>query len=187
MNDQNLTAALEYFSKHKAEYLNDLKDLVRIPSISFPGFDPAALKKSSGAVAGLFKKSGLTDVRILETGKGHPSVFGQWKGAPDKPTILLYAHHDVQPAGRAELWTTPPFEPSERQGRLYGRGVADDKAGAVMHAAAVQSYLASVKSLPINVKILIEGEEEIGSTNLFLLLEKHRELFAADVLLIADS
>jgi len=187
MNNQSLTAALEHFAGHKAGHLNDLKDLVRIPSISFPGFDPAALKKSAEAVAGLLKKSGLGDVRILETGKGHPSVFGQWNGAPGKPTILLYAHHDVQPTGRAGLWTTPPFEPSERHGRLYGRGVADDKAGAVMHAAAVQSYLASVKSLPINVKILIEGEEEVGSTNLFLLLEKHCELFAADVVLIADS
>ena len=162
MSNQSLTTALEHFAKHTAVHLNDLKDLVRIPSISFPGFDPAALKKSAEAVAGLLKKSGLTDVRILETGKGHPSVFGQWTGAPGKPTILLYAHHDVQPTGRAELWTTPPFEPSERQGRLYGRGVADDKAGAVMHATAVQSYLASVKSLPINVKILIEGEEEVG-------------------------
>lgn len=187
MSDQYLTAALEHFSTHKADHLNDLKDLVRIPSVSFPGFDPLPVRKSAEAVAELLKKSGLTDVRLLETGKGHPSVFGQWNGAPGKPTILLYAHHDVQPTGRAELWTTPPFEPSERKGRLYGRGVADDKAGAVMHAAAVRSYLASVKGLPINVKILIEGEEEVGSTNLFLLLEKHRELFAADVVLIADS
>jgi acetylornithine deacetylase/succinyl-diaminopimelate desuccinylase-like protein len=187
MSDLNLTAALEHFTSHKSDHLNDLKDLIRIPSVSFPGFDPAALKKSAEAVAGLLKKSGLTDVRILETGKGHPSVFGQWNGAPGRPTILLYAHHDVQPTGRAELWITPPFEPSERNGRLYGRGVADDKAGAVMHAAAVRAYLASVKGLPINVKILIEGEEEIGSANLFLLLEKHRELFTADVVLIADS
>ena len=187
MSNQSLSAALEHFSKHKVEHLKSLKDLVRIPSVSFPGFDPSPVRKSAEAVAGLLKKSGLTDVRILETGTGHPSVFGQWNGAPGKPTILLYAHHDVQPTGRAELWTTPPFEPSERQGRLYGRGVADDKAGAVMHAAAVHSYLASVKSMPINVKILIEGEEEIGSTNLFLLLEKHRELFAANVVLIADS
>jgi acetylornithine deacetylase/succinyl-diaminopimelate desuccinylase-like protein len=132
-------------------------------------------------------KSGLSDVRILETGAGYPAVFGQWTGAPDKSTILLYAHYDVQPVGREELWTTPPFEPSERNDRLYGRGVSDDKAGVVMHSAAVASYLASVKGLPINVKVLIEGEEEVGSTNLNRLLEQHRGLLSADVVLIADS
>ena len=187
MDNKSLSAALEHFDKHKTNHLNGLKELVRIPSISFPGFEPAAVRKSAEAVLGLLKKSGLADVRILETGKGHPAVFGQWIQAPGKPTILLYAHHDVQPTGRAELWTTPPFEPSERNGRLYGRGVADDKAGAVMHAVAVESYLASVKGLPINVKILIEGEEEVGSTNLYTLLEKHRDLFSADIVLIADS
>ncbi len=187
MNDQSLNAALAHFEKHKTGHLDDLKDLVRIPSISFPGFDPAAVRKSAEAVAGLLKKSGLADVRLLEAGKGHPSVFGQWTNAPGKPTILLYAHHDVQPTGQAELWTTPPFEPSERKGRLYGRGVADDKAGAVMHTVAVESYVASGKGLPINVKILIEGEEEVGSTNLYTLLETHRDLFSADIVLIADS
>ena len=187
MENKNLITALAHFDEHRTDHLNSLKDLVRIPSISFPGFDPVAVRKSAEAVESLLKKSGLTDVRLLETGKGHPAVFGQWNGAPGKPTILLYAHHDVQPTGRAELWTTPPFEPSERTGRLYGRGTADDKAGAVMHAAAVKSYLASVKTLPMNVKILIEGEEEVGSTNLFTLLEQNRELLSADSVLIADS
>ena len=180
-------SALKHFDDHNAEHLNELKELVRIPSISFPGFDPAPLKRCAGAVAALLTKSGLADVRIIETGAGYPAVFGQWIGAPGKPTILLYAHYDVQPIGREELWTTPPFDPSEREGRLYGRGVSDDKAGVVMHAASVRSYLASVGSLPVNVKILIEGEEEVGSTNLDTLLKKHRELLSADVVLIADS
>jgi cysteinylglycine-S-conjugate dipeptidase len=181
------TPALEHFKANKSGHLNALKDLVRISSISFPGFDPAPLKQCAGAVAALLMKSGLSDIRILETGAGYPAVFGQWTGAPDKPTILLYAHYDVQPVGREELWTTPPFEPSERNERLYGRGVSDDKGGVVMHIAAVASYLASVKSLPINVKVLIEGEEEVGSTNLNKLLEQHLGLFSADVVLIADS
>lgn len=180
-------AALEQFNAYALEHLNELKDLVRIPSISFPGFDPAPLKQCAEAVAALLSKSGLVDVRILDSGAGYPAVFGQWTGAPGKPTILLYAHYDVQPIGREELWTTPPFEPSERDGRLYGRGVSDDKAGVVMHAAAIASYLATVKRLPINVKILIEGEEEVGSTNLNKLLEQHRGLLSADVVLIADS
>jgi len=185
--DKLSAAALEHFNAHFQEHLNDLKDLVRIPSISFPGFDRAPLTRCSRAVEALLTKSGLSDVRILDPGAGSPAVFGQWTGAPAKPTILLYAHYDVQPTGREELWTTPPFEPSERNARLYGRGVSDDKAGVVMHAAAIASYLAAVKSLPINVKVLIEGEEEVGSTNLNTLLGQHRELLSADVVLIADS
>ncbi len=183
----NLTTVLEHFASRKADHLNDLKALVRIQSISFPGFDPAPLKQSAAAVAELLKKNGLTDVRILETGIGHPSVFGQWTGAKGRPTILLYAHHDVQPTGREQVWTSPPFEPAERNGRLYGRGVSDDKGGAMMHIAALGSYLKSAGSLPINVKVLIEGEEEVGSVNLNKLLERHRDLFAADAVLIADS
>ncbi len=186
-NNKLPAAALGHFNAHATTYLNDLKDLVRIPSISFPGFDPAPLTHCAEAVASLLMKSGLADVRILDPGAGFPAVFGQWIGDPGKPTILLYAHYDVQPIGREELWTTPPFEPSERDGRLYGRGASDDKAGVVMHAAAIASCLATNNSLPINVKVLIEGEEEIGSTNLNKLLEQHRELLSADVVLIADS
>jgi acetylornithine deacetylase/succinyl-diaminopimelate desuccinylase-like protein len=186
MNDKSLAAALEHFNSRKTEHLNSLKELVRIPSVSFPGFDPGPVRTSAEAVASLLSRSGFKDVRVLETG-GHPSVFGQWTGAPGKPTLLLYAHHDVQPVGREELWTTPPFDPSERKGRLYGRGVSDDKGGVVMHAAAAGSYLASVKNLPINIKVLIEGEEEVGSTNLNTLLKNHCALLAADAVLIADS
>lgn len=181
------TPALDHFNDHKAEHLNDLKKLVRIPSISFPGFDPAPVKQSAEAVTGLLRKSGLKDVRVLETGIGHPSVFGQWTGAVGKPTVLLYAHHDVQPTGRGELWTTPPFEPTERNSRLYGRGTSDDKGGVVMYAAAVMSYLKTAGTLPVNVKILIEGEEEVGSTNLNMLLKSHQELFSANAVIIADS
>jgi acetylornithine deacetylase/succinyl-diaminopimelate desuccinylase-like protein len=185
--DSPVASALEHFNAHAADYLEELKKLVRVPSVSFPGFDAGAVNRCADAVAGLLKKSGLTDVRVLQTDTGHPSAFGQWINAHDKPTVLMYAHHDVQPAGREESWTTPPFEPTERGGRLYGRGVADDKAGVVLHAAAVGSYLAAAGTLPVNVKVLIEGEEETGSTGLPALLEKHRDLFAADIVLIADS
>ena len=188
MTDQDLaTAALRHFAGHRSEYLDDLKDLVRIPSVSFPGFDPVMVRKSAEAVASLLRKYGVPDVRILETGKGHPAVFGQWTGAPSRPTLLLYAHHDVQPTGRADRWTTPPFEPSERDGRVYGRGTSDDKGGVMMGAAAVACYLKGAGSLPVNVKFLIEGEEEVGSTNLFAFLEQHRDILTADAVLIADS
>lgn len=188
MSNCNLAApAIEHFTRHKEAYLQDLKHLVRIPSISFPGFDPNALKQSADAVAKLLKKSGLADVRILDTGVGHPSVFGQWTNALGKPTILLYAHHDVQPTGKEAFWNTPPFEPTERAGRLYGRGTADDKGGVLMQIAAISSYLKTSGSLPINVKVLIEGEEEVGSKNLGALLQSQRELLSADLVLIADS
>jgi acetylornithine deacetylase/succinyl-diaminopimelate desuccinylase-like protein len=187
MDNDNLNAALEHFQNHIHDHVAHLKELVRVPSISFPGFDPGPVRRSAETVANILAKSGLKDVRVLDTGAGHPSVFGQWTGNIAKPTILLYAHHDVQPIGREELWTTPPFEPSERNGRLYGRGVSDDKGGVMMHAAAISSYLASIGSLPVNVKVLIEGEEEVGSTNLNTLLQGYRELFSADIVLIADS
>lgn len=187
MNNTGTDAAIDHFNHHKANFLNDLKTFVRIPSISFPGFDPATVRQSAEAVAGLLRKSGLPDVRILDTGAGHPAVFGQWTGAAGAPTVLFYAHHDVQPTGREELWTTPPFEPSERNGRLYGRGTADDKGGAMMQIAAIASFLKGAGRLPLNVKVIIEGEEEVGSTNLNALLTRNRELLSADVVVIGDS
>lgn len=180
-------AALAFLENNRSPHLEFLKDLVRIPSISFPGFDGAPVRQCAQAVASLLRESGLNDVRLIDTGTGYPSVFGQWTGAPGKPTLLLYAHYDVQPIGREELWVTPPFAPTERGGRLYGRGASDDKAGAAMHAVALRSYLKATGSLPINVKVLIEGEEEVGSTNLGGILERHIALLAADAVVIADS
>src|SRR5512144_1155201 len=187
MPDDAIRTALEYFNSNKTECLADLKDLIRIPSISFPGFEAAPVRQCAEAVAELLRKSGLTNVHLLESGEGYPSVFGEWTGAPGKQTILLYAHYDVQPVGREELWTTPPFEPAERGGRLYGRGSSDDKAGVSMLAVAVRSFLKSAGSLPVNVKVLIEGEEEMGSTNLDEILQRNLHLLKADSVLIADS
>ena len=182
----SLIPALEHFIAHADTYLGYLKELVRIPSISFPGFDPAPVSRCADAVAELFRKISLDDVRILKPSVGHPSVFAQWTGAPGKPTILLYAHHDVQPTGRDELWASPPFEPAERKGRLYGRGISDDKAGVVMHAAAIASYLGAAKTLPINVKVLIEGEEEVGSESLWEYVQKNKAKLKADALVVSD-
>lgn len=179
--------ALDHFAKHAKGYLQDLKSLVRIPSISFPGFDAAPVRACTDAVAALFRTHGLRNVQVLDAGAGYPSVFGQWTDAPGRPTLLLYAHYDVQPVGREHVWTTPPFDPSERDGRLYGRGASDDKGGVMMHLAAISSWLRATGSLPINVKVLIEGEEEVGSGNLELILANHRRLLAADAVAIADS
>lgn len=179
-------AALDYFEQHKNEYLEYLNEFIRIPSISFPGFEPSYLRNSAEYTLSLFKNIGMTDVRLLET-PGHPSVFGQWTEADGKPTVLLYAHHDVQPVGKEENWKTPPFEPSVRDGRLYGRGAADDKGGVIIHAAAISSYLKTAGCLPLNVKVLIEGEEEIGSTHLDSILERWNDLLKADVVIVTDS
>ena len=187
MTDKELAASLAHFGVHAKDHLQDLKDLVRIPSISFPGFDAAPLRTCADSVAALLRKHGFKDVQLLGTGAGYPSVFGQWLEAPGRPTVLLYAHYDVQPVGREELWTSRPFEPTEREGRLYGRGASDDKGGVLMHVAAFSSWLQIAGRLPVNVKVLIEGEEEVGSSNLEKILAGHQKLLAADAVVIADS
>ena len=128
-NDSNQVApALEYLDDHLAEFQTSLIELVRIPSVSAEGFPPEEVSRSADAVAQAMKQTGLSGVEILSLPGVHPYVYGEWTEAPDKPTVLLYAHHDVQPMGRLEKWNSPPWEPTEKDGRLYGRGTADDKA-----------------------------------------------------------
>lgn len=182
-----LTNALNHYNEHKNEHLNDLKNLVRIPSCSFEGFDPAQVRRSAEAVAKLMRDRGLENVEILELEGCHPYVYGDWLHAPGKPTLFLYAHHDVQPPGRTHLWKTPPFEPTEVNGRLFGRGAADDKAGIVIHTATIASFLKTAGKLPVNVKLVIEGEEEIGSTHLSQFLEKYKSKLKADIMVLTDT
>src|SRR3954454_18464467 len=162
----------------------DLEALVRIPSVSA---DPARrddVRRSAEATADLFRAEGFDDVQILSSGGGAPAVVAR-RPAPDgAPTVLLYAHHDVQPVGDPADWDSAPFEPTERGARLYGRGAADDKAGIATHLAAIRAHGAD---LPVGVTVLVEGEEEIGSPTLAAFLEQHQSLLAADVIVIADS
>jgi cysteinylglycine-S-conjugate dipeptidase len=161
----------------------DLEALVRIPSVSAPAFDAGPLEEAAAAVAALLGAAGLPDVQILRAG-GAPAVVAR-RPAPDgAPTVLLYAHHDVQPPGDAAAWRTPPFEPVERDGRLYGRGAADDKAGLVVHLAALRAL---ADELGVGVTVFVEGEEEIGSPTFEAFLRAHRERLAADVIVVADS
>jgi acetylornithine deacetylase/succinyl-diaminopimelate desuccinylase-like protein len=162
--------------------LADLADLVRIPGIAFDGFDFAEVQRSADAVAVLLRAEGL-DVEIVRAG-GQPAVIAHRPAPPGAPTVLLYAHHDVQPIGDREAWLTEPFEPTERDGRLYGRGAADDKAGIMTHLTALRAF---GDDLPVGVILFIEGEEEFGSESLEELLRTHRDRLAADVIVIADS
>jgi cysteinylglycine-S-conjugate dipeptidase len=167
--------------------LGALEDLVRIPSISADPDRVADVRRSADATAALLEANGLEHVRLAAVDGSPPAVIGEWTHRADAPTILLYAHHDVQPPGFVENWTSDPFEPVLRGGRLYGRGTADDKAGAAAHAAMVRAWLDTAGELPCNVKILVEGEEEIGSPHLESFLRAHLDDLAADVLLLADA
>ena len=165
----------------------DLEALVRIPGISADPAHDDDVADSADAVAALMTDAGLEHVRQLVVDGSPPCVVGDWTHAPGAPTILLYAHHDVQPPGFVDRWSGDPFDPWERDGRLYGRGTADDKAGVVAHLATVRSWLRTAGALPCNVKIMVEGEEEIGSPRLAPFLARHAEELRADVLLLADA
>ena len=160
----------------------DLDTLVRIPSVSLDAFDQQHVEDSANAVAALLRSEGL-EVEIVREG-GRPAVIGHLDGPPGSPTITLYAHHDVQPPGDEALWDSPPFEPAERVGRLYGRGAADDKAGVMAHIAALRAF---PDGSPVGVTVFVEGEEEIGSDSLLTILERHSEKLRADAIVLADS
>ncbi len=160
----------------------DLEALTRIPSVSLDAFDQGEVERSASATAALFEAEGF-DVEISREG-GRPAVIARKTGPAGAPTVLLYAHHDVQPPGPDELWTSPPFVPTERDGRLYGRGAADDKAGIMAHLAAVRAH---GDALPVNLVVFVEGEEEIGSESLPATLAAHGEKLRADAIVLADS
>jgi acetylornithine deacetylase/succinyl-diaminopimelate desuccinylase-like protein len=160
----------------------DLERLVRIPGIAFDGFDFGEVRRSAEAVAELLRGV-LPEVRIVQAG-GQPAVIGRRPAPAGAPTVLLYAHHDVQPVGDRMAWLTEPFEPTERDGRLFGRGTADDKAGIMAHVAALRAF---GDDLPVGIVVFVEGEEEFGSDSLSAMLTQNRDELAADVIVIADS
>jgi acetylornithine deacetylase/succinyl-diaminopimelate desuccinylase-like protein len=182
-NDHDLSAAV---ADAMPRAVADLERLVRIPSIAFPGYEPAPVRASAEATAEILEAAGYEGIRLIELPDGvdHPAIYGEVSGPPGSPTVLLYAHHDVQPEGPADEWASPPFEPEIRGGRLYGRGSSDDKCGIVLHATAMRALEGRP---PVSVKVLVEGEEEAGTEHLPFLIDGHRDLLAADVLCIADG
>ncbi len=163
---------------------NDLEKLVRIRSVSADPAAAADVQASAEAVAELARGVGAAEVEILSVDGGAPAVVARWPAPAGTPTVLLYAHHDVQPTGEPADWTSPPFDPTERAGRLFGRGAADDKAGVMAHVAALRAFGGRP---PVGVTLFVEGEEEIGSPTFSAFLATHRDKLAADVIVVADS
>lgn len=161
-----------------------LSTLVRMKSVSADGYDPAAVRETGESIVAMLTEAGFDNARLLESSNGHPAVFAEKPGPEGAPKVLLYAHYDVQPPGPIEEWETTPFDPVERNGRLYGRGVSDDKAGIVMHLGAIAAH---GESLPVGVQLFLEGEEEAGSIGLPEILEKNSDLLDPDVIVIGDG
>ncbi|WP_439563848.1 dipeptidase [Microcella sp.] len=171
----------------------ELSELVRIPSVSWDGFDPAHVQASAERTAELLRALEVFDEVLVDRAPGpdgalgQPAVLARRAPGAGRPTVLLYAHHDVQPPGADADWSSPPFEPTLRGDRLYGRGVADDKAGVMAHVAAIRAFMETSGEPEIGIVVFIEGEEEFGSRSFGALLERHRALLAADVIVVADS
>jgi acetylornithine deacetylase/succinyl-diaminopimelate desuccinylase-like protein len=181
-----MDAVLSYIQANKERYFAELKDLLAIPSISTNPENSQDMQRCAQWVADHMRGIGLQSIQIFPTA-GHPIVYGEWLGAPGQPTVLIYGHYDVQPVEPLELWTSPPFEATVRDNRLYARGAADDKGQVYIHLKSIEAFFKIKGTLPVNVKLLIEGEEEIGSTNLDAFVKDHTDLLAADLVLISDS
>jgi acetylornithine deacetylase/succinyl-diaminopimelate desuccinylase-like protein len=180
-------AALRAVGERFDELKDALVELVRVPGVSAAGFPPDELRRSAEVTAGVLRRLGVEGVAVLDLPGAPPYVYGDWLHAPGAPTVLVYGHHDVVPPGPPERWTSPPFLPVERKGRLYGRGTADDKGGFLAWVAAASAYLGAAGRVPVNLKFLIEGEEETGSPNLPAFLEGYRSKLDADVVVLSDT
>lgn len=178
---------LGWLADHHAEVIQGLADLVAIPSISTDGEHPQEIEKTASLTCEQMRQAGLTNVEVLRSGDSNPYSYGEWLGAPGKPTVFLYAHHDVQPINYVEQWESPPWTLTPRDGRLFGRGAADDKGAISAQLGAVAAFLKTEGQLPVNVKMLVEGEEEVGSRNLGAFFEQYKERIHSDVIVVCDT
>jgi acetylornithine deacetylase/succinyl-diaminopimelate desuccinylase-like protein len=174
-----------YVDANKGRFMEELFDFLRIPSVSTRSEHNADTARAAEWVKRSLEEAGLT--ASVHPTKRHPVVIGEWRGAPGKPTVLIYGHYDVQPAEPLHLWTSPPFEPTIRDGNIYARGSVDDKGQIYLHIKALEAHLKTRGTLPVNVVVLVEGEEEIGSENLEDFIRTNRGMLKADVSVISDS
>lgn len=177
---------IKYIRDNMDNYIEELKEFLRIPSISTLPESKKEVERCAKFVAGNLKKIGMSRVEIFKT-EGHPLVYAEWLGAPGKPTVLVYGHYDVQPVDPIELWNTPPFEPTIKNGKIFARGATDDKGQVFVHFKSVEAFFKKEGSLPLNVKFIIEGEEEIGSENLSIFLKNNSGLLKCNAVLISDT
>jgi acetylornithine deacetylase/succinyl-diaminopimelate desuccinylase-like protein len=178
---------LDWLKNNHPSLVNDLANLVAIPSISTDGEHQSEIEKTATLVTEQMRQAGLENVEVLRSGNSNPFAYGEWLGAPSKPTVFLYAHHDVQPINFVEEWKSDPWKLTPRKGRLYGRGAADDKGAITAQLGPIAAFLKTSGRLPVNVKMLVEGEEEIGSSNLNAFFKQYRDRIRSDVIVVCDT
>ena len=181
-----MNAIIDFINTNRDRYVDELKTYLAIPSISALPEHTGDVRRCSEWTVEELRRIGLQNVRLIET-PGYPVVYGDWLGAPGAPTILFYGHYDVQPVDPLDLWESPPFEAAVREGEIYARGAADDKGQIFMHFKAVEAVMKQVGRLPVNIKFILEGEEEVGSAHLDEFVRDHKDQLAADVVVISDS
>lgn len=186
-DDADLTLVTDWMTQHTNDTMRRLYEFLKIPSVSADPKRASEVRRAADWLVSDLQDAGLEHVQLLASAR-HPAVYADWLHASDAaPTVLLYAHYDVQPEDPVSSWTTPPFSPTVRGGRLYARGASDDKGHLYVVATALRAFLATTRHLPVNVKVFFEGEEEIGSPNLAHILRTHAHLLKADVAFSADG
>lgn len=182
-----MQTALDWLSNNHAALVRSLADLVAVRSISTDGEHQKEIEQSAALTCEQMRQAGLQNVAVLKTGNSNPYAYGEWLGAPGKPTVFLYAHHDVQPINYVEEWKSEPWTLTPRNGRLYARGAADDKGAITSQLGAIAAFLKTGGKLPVNVKMLVEGEEEVGSSNLVGFFKEHKQRIQSDVIVVCDT
>jgi acetylornithine deacetylase/succinyl-diaminopimelate desuccinylase-like protein len=178
---------LDWLAENSDKLVNNLADLVAIPSISTDGEHQKEIDQSAELTAALMRDAGLRNVEVIRCGESNPYAYGEWLEAPGKPTVFLYAHHDVQPINFAKDWNSDPWKLTAHEGRLYGRGSGDDKGAIIAQLGALAAFLRTRGSLPVKIKMVVEGEEEIGSSNLDKFFQQYRERIRSDVIVVCDT
>ncbi|MGL4648024.1 MAG: M20/M25/M40 family metallo-hydrolase, partial [Caldilineaceae bacterium] len=187
MSSPSSESARQHARANTQTYVDDLMQLLRIPSLSGDPARAAEVRSAAEWLVAHMRSLGLSNAAVMETA-GHPVAYGEWLGAgPDAPTLLVYGHYDVVPASLEDGWATDPWEPTLLDGKIFARGATDDKGQLFIHVKALEAYLKTSGSAPVNVKFLIEGEEEVASPNLRPFIEEHLEMLKADVVVVSDT